>query len=173
MSEDTRELIGYHGTSSQNAKLIRKDGFIMSPAGWLGRGVYFFHNNSELARAWAAKNFNNQKVEVISRNIKVNNEKVFDMVDPEGDHNKLFHKLRFDLVKQSEEVGIKCNFNRENYEEKIRKIESKVISNICDKGEFHVVRAATFTKLINSYECSVISNGVEICVKKDCYVNMG
>ncbi|EJP6473791.1 hypothetical protein NHI66_003162 [Clostridium botulinum] len=172
MNEEVKELISFHGTSRKNAKLIKEDGFRMSPAGWLGEGIYFFHNNSDLARKWANKNFSNQRTEVIKRNIKVGNGKIFDMVNPEGEHNQLFHNLRADLVKQSEANGIKCNFNREDLEEKIRKIESQVIKKICENGDFHIVRAATFTKFFSINECSVTPNGVEICVKRESYVNM-
>ena len=117
MREEIKDLNVYHGTSSKIAKCIKQNGFKMSPTGWLGKGIYFFHNNSDLARDWAAKKYRNERVEVIERNIKVENEKIFDMVDPDEEDNKLFHKLRLDLVRKSQKECVRCNLSRENFEE--------------------------------------------------------
>ena len=54
------KLIGYHGTSERNAKLIVQEQHIFETneeAGLLGRGAYFFENEPfpgpEVAQAWA------------------------------------------------------------------------------------------------------------------------
>ncbi|WP_061313691.1 hypothetical protein [Clostridium botulinum] len=168
MNEKQREFVGYHGTSHLNAKNIEKQGFIQSPNGWLGNGIYFFQQNRELARLWAFKNNRDRKIQVLERNIKVKDEKLFDMADTLGEHNSLFHKLRLDLVGKSSKLGVKCNFDKDKIEEQIRKIETQIINTICEKGKYEVVRAATFTKSQYGIDIwSVCPNGIEICVKND------
>lgn len=171
MNNKLREFIGYHGTSHQNAKDIEQNGFLLSPAGWLGMGIYFFQENKELARLWATKNNKGSRVEVLERTIKVEENKVFDMADVLGQDNILFHKLRLDLVNKSKEVGIRCNFDKDKLEEQIRKIETAIINKICSDSGYEVVRSATFTKSgCNLDVWSVCPNGIEICVKDSRYI---
>ena len=85
--------------------------------------------------------------------------------------NKLFHKLRLDLIEKSKEFGVKCNFDKEKIEEQIRKIETGIINKICENGNYEVVRASTFTKSRYGLDIwSVCPNGIEICVKNNKYI---
>lgn len=171
MNNELREFVGYHGTSHHNAKSIEKNGFNLSPTGWLGKGVYFFQEDKELARLWAIKNNNHSRIEVLERKIKIEKNKVFDMVDILGTHNRTFHKLRLDLVNKSKEVGIRCNFDKDKLEAQIRKIETTIINNICKDSGYDVVISATFTKSGCSLDIwSVCPNGIEICVKDSKYI---
>lgn len=173
MNEKVKEFIGYHGTSSSYAKSIEEKGFIQSPAGWLGHGVYFFQKNRELARLWGNKSHRGCKIQVLERVIRVEDSKLFDMSDTLGEHNSLFHKLRFDIVKNSTQLGVKYNCDKEKIEEAIRKIETGIINKICSEGKYEVVRAATFTKSQYGIDIwSVCPNGIEICVKNNEHINI-
>lgn len=165
MSEEFREFIGYHGTTHLNAKNIYKNGFIPSNSGWLGEGVYFFESDEKMARSWANKNNKNVRIEVIERKIRVPHEKVFDLVNTLGKDNKLFHEKRLELMKSLTQKGLSIRLDKDKAEEQIRKIETKILKEICKRGGFEVVRAATFTRLNDIDVWSVSPNGVEICVK--------
>ena len=52
-------VLGYHGTSSEAADKIVRDGFLVSDNDydWLGRGVYFFQDAPGRAWEWAHQNY--------------------------------------------------------------------------------------------------------------------
>ena len=63
---------GYHGTSSELADVIERDGFrpSMNPYDWLGDGVYFFQEAPGQAWEWARNRYGN-KAAVIGAEIQL------------------------------------------------------------------------------------------------------
>ena len=159
---NTKIFIGDHGSSSNNCKLIREQGFKKSFGGWLGQGVYFFEDDKDLARSWAQSKYSHNRVEVLEGSINVSIENLLDISDPKGEQCKHVNEIKEQLLK----IGLNKDF--------IIHMESpmfdgKVLDYVCEEEHFDVVRNFTHTrtqldrKFNNLY--SAISNGVEICVR--------
>jgi hypothetical protein len=73
-------LHGFHGTTSEAAQAIRREGFQLSrnPYDWLGDGVYFFQDAPERAWEWAAEHYGDSAA-VIGAEIHLVN--CFDLLD--------------------------------------------------------------------------------------------
>lgn len=72
--------IGYHGTRSEWADIIERDGFQVSknPYDWLGDGVYFFQDAPSRAREWAYDHYKDDGA-VIAAEIRL--EHCMDLLD--------------------------------------------------------------------------------------------
>lgn len=164
MEVETREIIGYHGTKSSVRKNIENDGFIESKSGWLGRGVYFFEKDYEMAKKWAIKKYKTIMVCYIKRVININEEKFFDITWPLDPRTKYFFQEREIYAKEMEKRGYHVEVD-----DKIR-FEGAVIDKICKEKKYDVVRACTYTyqSFDEKYGInSIFANGVEICVKNN------
>ena len=65
-------VIGFHGTTLENAAMILESGFQLSqnPYDWLGDGVYFFQDASERAWEWARESYG-EEAAVIGAEIRL------------------------------------------------------------------------------------------------------
>ena len=163
-------LTGYHGTKKYSQKNIEKNGFIKSLGGWLGGGIYFFQDDYELAISWAKKKHNTIMTCFIKKAICVNEDKFFDITWPLSKQSKYFFKEREKYVKNMEKKGYKVEVDSK------KRFEGAVIDLICDKKEYQVARACTYTyqQFDEVYKLdSIFANGVEICVKNDSCLNKG
>ncbi|MFY3791390.1 hypothetical protein ACOQFO_06800 [Ureibacillus sp. MALMAid1270] len=157
--------IGYHGTSTTNAQRIKQTNFVIdyTKVGWLGTGTYLFDENQELARSWANYKYPTVSKNIVRCEIEVDKEKVFDVVDPLGEHNKFFHAIRKQLIEQQ--------LKNRNIEVKVKNkkdFDGKTYNFICKAKDFKLVRAATYT--YQEYDRTLrldsrVPNGVELCVK--------
>ncbi len=61
-------VLGYHGTRSEWADIIERDGFRVSknPYDWLGDGVYFFQDAPERAMEWAFERYGSDGVVMVA-----------------------------------------------------------------------------------------------------------
>jgi hypothetical protein len=161
-------FIGYHGTGKNNAKNILRTNFKVdfTKVGWLGTGIYFFHEGKELAEYWASRKFANY--DVFRCEIEVPEEKVFDVTDPLGYNNQLFHAIRKELINNQIQLN-KIDIIVKNKED----LDGKVYNLICKKKGYQLVRAATYTYNEEDREYGLFSrvpNGVELCLKNPSYV---
>lgn len=156
------ELLGYHGTKKDIAKQIEKSDFTESEGGWLGKGIYFFQEDYEMARNWASKKYNTVMTAYIKRKIEVSEEKFFDITWPLDERTKYYFKEREKYVEEMERRGYSVEVETK------KRFEGKLIDLICKKKKFEVARSCTFTyqKFDEIYKLnSIFANGVEICVK--------
>ena len=67
-SESEPIAIGYHGTRSEWADIIERDGFQVSknPYDWLGDGVYFFQDAPNRASQWAHDHYGDDGVVLVA-----------------------------------------------------------------------------------------------------------
>lgn len=164
MSQEIKTFKGHHGTTSVKCKCIRKNNFIKSTGGWLGPGVYFFHDDKDLARSWASRNsrFNQAKVEVLECLISVPIESVLDIVDPKSEQSKKVNALRENFLKSalSRDRLIKIDD---------RMLDGKILNMICELNKYSIIRNSTHTLTEqdrkSGIEFSHICNGVELCVR--------
>ena len=157
--------MGYHGTSTAHANRIMQTNFLINyqKVGWLGSGVYLFDENQEMAQSWAKYKYPENDKNIICCKIEVDEEKVFDVIDPLGEHNKFFHAIRKQLIEQE--------LKKRNIEVKAKNtkdFDGKTYNFICKAKGFELVRAATYT--FQPYDRkhflnSRVPNGVELCVK--------
>jgi hypothetical protein len=160
-------FIGYHGTKFKNIDNIVNTGFNPSLKGWLGKGVYFFQEDKELANNWGKRRYLNQKVGVIKREIHVDKDIIFDITNPLSIQNKDFQKNRESFIAVMERKGYIINENTKE------SFEGKVIDAICIKKKYSVVRAFTYTyqDYDKRYKLqSKFANGIELCVKNTCCI---
>lgn len=100
-----------------------------------------------------------QLIKVIRCEIETVKEKVFDVVDPLGEHNKFFHAVRKQLIeneikKRNIQITVKNK----------RDFDGKTYNFICRAKGFKLVRAATYTyqDYDRTYRLdSRVPNGVE------------
>ena len=164
MGEDIITFKGHHGTSSQNSKSIRTNGFNVSNSGWLGKGVYFFDDDKDMARNWAIYKGRGLagKIEVIECNINVMHTKLLDIVDPKSEQSKKVNEIR--------ENFLKATLNRNkliNIDDNM--LDGKFFDMICEMEGISVVRNSTHTLTQEDRRLGIkfsnISNGVELCVR--------
>lgn len=165
MSNEKCEICCYHGTKSYIRKYIERDGFTESLNGWLGKGVYFFQEDFEMAKEWAKRKHRTLMVCFIKRIIKVDNERFFDITWPLDKRTKYFFEEREKYVKEIERRGYKVEVDSK------KRFEGALIDQICEKKGCDVVRACTYT--YQSYDDiyslnSIFANGIEVCVKNEC-----
>lgn len=164
MSDNTVEFIGHHGTLSSNCKSIRKNNFRESKSGWLGKGVYFFEDDKELAKDWATykRKGNLGKIEVLECIIKTMPEKVLDVVDPKSKQSKDLNAFRENFLR----IALKKEraINTED-----RMLDGKILDMLCENSGFVLVRNSTHTLTSKERELGInfshINNGVELCVR--------
>lgn len=162
MSEKEVELIGYHGTKTYVRKGIENTGFVESKTGWLGKGVYFFQEDYEIARNWASKKHRTMMICHIKRIINVAEEKFFDITWPLDPRTKYFFQEREKYVKEMEARGYVVEVDSK------KRFEGAIVDMICEKKQYDVARACTYTyqQYDEIYSLnSIFANGVEICVK--------
>ncbi len=164
MIEEKISFIGHHGTLYVNSKKIKREGFEESKSGWLGKGIYFFEDDKELARMWAnyKKGTYQSKIDVIECNISLEQEKILDIVDPKSVHSKMINEFRENFLK----VTLKEN--------KIIKTEDttldgKILDMICNRKGYSLVRNSTHTLTESDRKLGIkfsnLKNGIELCVK--------
>lgn len=164
MNDNIIEFIGHHGTLSSNCKSIRKNNFRDTEKGWLGKGVYFFDDDKELARDWARyKRSNNLgKIEVLECIIKTAPEKVLDVVDPKSKQSKELNILRENFLKEALKKERSVNTDD-------RMLDGKIFDMVCEIAGFTLVRNSTHTLTSTERELGLkfshINNGVELCVR--------
>lgn len=167
MDSDIIEYIGYHATSTAIAKIINAEGFIPSKSGWLGKGVYFFQDDKELASVYGQRRYKCQRIEIIKKNIRAPKNSVLDISDPLGKHYKMFSDEKVNLIKEAEKKGYRL------YSDTISKYEITVLEELCKQKGFSLVRACTYT--YQQYDerygsRSNFPNGIELCVKDLSYI---
>jgi hypothetical protein len=160
--------IGYHGTSKVFSRIIKRTNFTIDykKVGWLGAGVYFFHEGETLAEYWASLKFPTK--DVLRCEIELPDERVFDVTDPLSYHNEFFHAVRRELV-QGEIKAKKIDVIVKNKED----LDGKTYNLICKTKGYQLVRAATYTYNAEDREHGLFSrvpNGVELCLKQPSYV---
>lgn len=164
MAVEKIELTGYHGTKSNIRKNIEDNGFIESKGGWLGKGVYFFEDDYEMAKKWAINKHKTIMVCYIKRKIIVEDEKFFDITWPLDPRTKYFFEERAHYVREMEKRGYSIEIDGK------KRFEGAIIDLICAKKQYEVVRACTYTyqQIDKKHNLnSIFSNGVEICVKNN------
>lgn len=154
--------IGYHGTNQVNAISIKKEGFKPSVKGWLGKGVYFFEEDKDLAYKWCKRKFESQKLQVLRREIKVNADRVFDISNPHSKACKYFFKEKENYIRLLETKGYYITA------ETVQKAQTPIFERICTIKNYCLVRAYTYT--FEDYDkkyhlSSNIPNGVELCIR--------
>lgn len=166
MSNGIVNFVGYHGTKSYVRKQIERDGFIQSNSGWLGKGVYFFQEDCDMALNWAKKKHKTVMVCFIKRIIELNEEKFFDITWPLDPRTKYFFDEREKFVKEMEKRGYVVEVDNK------KRFEGAIVDQICERKKYDVARACTYTyqQYDEIYSLnSIFANGVEICVKnEDC-----
>lgn len=163
-----RKYIGHHGTSRDNSQKIIKTDFTINyqHVGWLGKGVYFYHEDSLLAKEYAEDRHSGKIVKVIECDIEVPKDKVFDTTEPKN--RDIFFQYREELKKKiiSEKIKVRSN-NRNDF-------DGKVYDIITRAKNISMVRAETFTPLKNDREYnfpeSRVPNGIELCMKSTNYI---
>lgn len=164
MSENIIEFIGHHGTLNSCCKNIRKNNFTESPSGWLGRGVYFFHDDKELAINWAIykRGASSGKIEVLECKIRTLHDKVLDIVDPKSEQSKRVNRVKEEFLQASLK-----NDKIINIEDRF--LDGKILDIVCKKENYLLVRNSTHTLTSNERKSKIvyssIDNGVELCVK--------
>lgn len=160
--KDKMVFTGYHGTSKFNKSSIEKNGLRESKDGWLGKGVYFFEDDCQMAIKWAQKRCNSQMVYFIKRYIKVDETMLFDITWPLSKQTKYFFEEKERYIKEMTARGYRVNIDRNE------RFEGKLIEDICKKKNYSVVRACTYTYSADDdryrIDCK-FANGVELCVK--------
>jgi len=164
MNENIIEFVGHHGTLSSNCKNIRKNDFRETERGWLGKGVYFFDDDKELARNWAIykRRGNPGRIEVLECIIKTTSEKVLDVVDPKSKQSKDLNAFRENFLKTALKKERIINIDD-------RMLDGKVFDMVCELSGFSLVRNSTHTLTDRERELDIkfshINNGVELCVR--------
>ncbi|MFE8700896.1 hypothetical protein ACFYKX_09735 [Cytobacillus sp. FJAT-54145] len=163
-------FIGYHGTSKQNAINILKTSFTIDykKIGWLGTGIYFYEENSEMAVEWALYKCKSAPKDVIRSEIKIPAEEVFDVSIPGSKDNRFFHELRRKLVevelsKKNLDITVK---NKKDF-------DGKTYNFICKTKGYKLVRAFTYTYTDQDRSTGLdsrVPNGIELCLKQPSYV---
>lgn len=149
-------LTGYHGTDESNLQDILQNGVKESSKGWFGTGSYFYKDSFDMALKWAEKN--HSKAIVLISEIHVDEENLFDLTDPSGEHARAFHDLREEMF---------SNF-RGKYRDQLDNI---IINTMHEVWGFQVVKGAShsYEKFDKRRLGSNIPNGVEIVVRnKEC-----
>lgn len=157
-----QQLCGYHGTKSYFRKKIENNGFIESKGGWLGKGIYFFQEDYEMALNWAKKKHHTIMVCYIKRIINVEEDKFFDITWPLDKRTKYFFDERKKYVEEMEKRGYIVEVDNK------KRFEGAVVDKICEEKGYDVARACTYTYQEHDeiYSLnSIFANGVEICVK--------
>ena len=150
---------GHHGTSSENAKKIRKSDFRFK-SGWFGTGAYFFDDDKEMARNWAISKHSGKRVEVIECNIEVTKSKLLDLCNPKSENSKNFHFFRSEFLKKAENLA--------NIVESKESLDCKIIDYLIKKDNLEVIRNTSYTYTDEERKSnklgSNIANAFEICV---------
>lgn len=164
------EFIGYHGTSKDIANRIITTNFTINNQhlGSLGKGIYFFEENEELAKEYAMFRHNGKITEVIKSVIIVAEDLILDTADNEA-HQWKFHEyrneLKLSLLKRS-----KMNVHGKN----MNALDGAVYESIVKSEGYKLIRSKTFTALHDDRENyvpnSFVPNGVELCLKCNSYV---
>lgn len=157
------KFIGHHGTSSINSKKIRENTFEESNSGWLGKGVYFFEDDKEIAREWAKfKTKNSCRVEVIECSIIVPVKNLLDIVDPKSVQSKKVNEFAEAFLIKASKQDILVNMDD-------RFLDGRILDLICNNSKYTVVRNATHTLTNADRKCgrsfSNLCNAIELCVK--------
>ncbi|WP_336770401.1 hypothetical protein [Pantoea ananatis] len=136
MEENTKVLVGYHGTTQKSMLSILKSGLIFSPSieDWLGHGCYFFIDGISDAFKSASEWVNNknpkEKNFVIKVKIELKANEILDLTTTEG--LKFFNSYRESITKEFYEGLI----NRRDISIKKRKdirVDDCIIMNIFEK----------------------------------------
>lgn len=104
MEENTKVLVGYHGTTLKSMLSILKSGLNFSPSmeDWLGHGSYFFIDGIsdafESASEWINNKNPKEKNFVIKVKIELNDNEILDLTTIEG--LKLFNTYRDSITKE-------------------------------------------------------------------------
>ncbi|MGD6893775.1 hypothetical protein [Bacillus infantis] len=156
-------FVGYHGTKRSDARRIEQTNFVINQKiGWLGKGVYFFEENSALAESWALYKYGTS-IEVLETVLEVPQDKIFDVSHPYSNDTRDFYEARDELIEIMVENGI-------DLDEEKSQLEGKVLDYICNTRGILLVRAYTYTYQENDRKdnrrlFSRFSNGIELCAK--------
>lgn len=150
---------GHHGTSSENAKKIRKSDFYFR-SGWFGTGAYFYDDDREMARKWALSRHKGKRVEVIECDIEVIRCRLLDLCNPKSENSKNFHFFRSKFMEKANNLA--------NINESKESLDCKIIDFLIRKDNLEVVRNTSYTYTDEERKSnklgSNIANGIEICV---------
>lgn len=170
-----KELVGYHGTSSDRANKIKEHGFIKSNSeyslpGDLGFGVYFYisRNSNDVPFDNATKYVKKAKFKyvdyvVIESLIKVNENKILDLNDENTRKNlELFTEKNYDKITKAAEKYKKTRaYKRGNLDG----IAINLFINLLGLPTDAVIQD-THSNYDGIYKSSNFNkNGREICVK--------
>ena len=164
-----KEFLGYHGTNKTDVLKIISTRFEINTKniGWLGTGIYFFENSSNMAASWGRFDNPDRIINVIECIIKVPEEKVFDVTDPYSEHTRKFHALRIEMIPilAKNNINIKVK-NKSDH-------DGKIYNMICISDGYMIVR--TFTYTFQSVDrqfgaSSRVPNGIELCLKNNTYI---
>lgn len=159
----TVEYVGYHGTESSKAKRIIKTGFTINQRhrGWLGKGIYFFEDDKDLAKKYSEKRHPQKISNVIKSHLKVPDNKVFDTTVEIGRFT--FFQYRKQLKERMKKTGNKYKFSNSNH------VDGIVYDMIVSEKGYDLIRAETFTSLNDDLELEIpeskVPNGTELCLK--------
>lgn len=159
--------LGYHGTSNQAGKSIEKSKYYRlsnSEMEWLGKGAYFFIDKNEDKRMehaidWSTKIRNNKEYAILKTEVIFEHNEFMDFADDE-EAQDLFHKVKLLFLKKAE--------NSDLYLKNGKKLDCKVMNEICESGNIKVATTKTyinFTKRDFKTPNSIVSNCKIMCVK--------
>lgn len=164
------EFTGFHGTLSESARNIKKNGFDLSrKTGWLGKGVYFFQDNARMAFSFAMRTKRTDDISVLSCEISIPDDKVCDLSKPDTKSVAEFHEFRFELLRKLHDNKLTVITAGE------LKKDGPVIEMLCSAYEYHLVRKATYTyseldNLNGDLFKSFVPNAFEICLRDIKYI---
>ncbi len=156
------KFIGYHGTHDHLVRRIFSQGLNEARKGYLGKGVYFFEDNYDLAREWALSRRDCKSPAVIKAQIECDHEKVLDITNPNCPERKLISsKVKSYFVKRTKD-GYYLDANA------MKEIEGNIIDNMCEVVDYKLIRAITISNTHVDGDKTIflgIANGIELCVK--------
>lgn len=166
------QRLGYHGTSNQAGKSIEKSKnyiFSDSEIEWLGKGAYFFIDKSEDKRMehaidWSTKIRKNKEYAILKTEVILDNDEFIDFDDEEA--QELFHEVKLMFLKKAENSNL--------YLKNGKKLDCKVMNEICESGN---IKVATIKTYINFTKCdlktpnSIVPNCKIMCVKDNAVID--
>jgi len=172
------KLIGYHGTSSNVAETIKKHNFKHSIHGWLGKGIYFFNEDLEMAKYFPTRGnkMTPENVGVIECEIEISDDLVLDATNPLSEDMKLFHVIRTELIhNEISKNRINAKSKSINKEKVKSDLDGIVYDILCKKEGFCLVKANTYTysEIERQYEkifFTRVPNSTELCLKDEAYI---
>ena len=155
-------FIGYHGTGKHLVEKIRRDGFIETSCGFLGRGVYFFEGNERIAYKWVLKDKPDYKEScTLKAEINVTKSKVLDITNPNSEERQAINENLPKILNRMKQRQFRLPKESSFF-------EGKVIDELCKKEDYKVIRAATITNVDENEGRLIhlgIANTIELCVK--------